>query len=380
MNFQLTAEQEALRRSVREFAEAEIKPHVMEWDEQQDLPDQIIRKIAELGLLGMIFPEDLGGSGMGYIEYAVAVEELARVDPSVALLVAAQISLCANHIYLMGNDDQRRKYVPKLATGEWIGCWSLTEPQAGSDAAGTRTRAENKGDHWLLNGAKTFTTNSHIADVCVATAVTNPAKAEKGISAFIIEKDAEGYRVGRKENKLGMRASVTGEVIFENCKLPLEQILGAPGHGFIGAMRTLDGGRVAIAALSVGLAQGAYEASLGYSRQREQFGRKIAEFQAIQHKLADMATEIEAARLLTYQAGWHLDQGRRVTKLSSMAKLFASEMAVRAANEGVQIFGGYGFVKDYPVEKFYRDVKVLTIGEGTSEIQRMIIARQILKT
>ena len=380
MNFQLSAEQEALRRSVREFAEAEIKPHVMEWDEQQDLPDDIIRKIAELGLLGIIFPEDLGGSGMGYIEYAVAVEELARVDPSVALLVAAQISLCTNHIYLMGDDDQRRKYVPKLATGEWIGCWSLTEPQAGSDAAATRTRAENKGDHWLLNGSKTFTTNAHIADVCVATAVTNPARAEKGISAFIIEKDAEGYRVGRKENKLGMRASVTGEVIFENCKLPLEQILGAPGHGFTGEMRTLDGGRTAIAALSVGLAQGAYEASLGYARQREQFGRKIAEFQAIQHKLADMATEIEAARLLTYQAGWHLDQGRRVTKLSSMAKLFASEMAVRAANEGVQIFGGYGFVKDYPVEKFYRDVKVLTIGEGTSEIQRNIIAREILKT
>ncbi len=380
MNFELTPEQEALRRSVREFAEAEIKPHVMEWDEAQALPDAIIRQVADLGLLGTIFPEDLGGSGMGYIEYAITVEELARVDPSVALLVAAQISLCTNHIYVMGNDEQRRKYVPKLAAGEWIGCWSLTEPQAGSDAAGTRCRAEDKGDHWLLNGSKTFTTNAQIADVCVAMAVTNPGKAEKGISAFIIEKGAEGFRVGRKENKLGMRASVTGEVLFENCKLPRDQILGAPGHGFTGAMRTLDGGRVAIAALSVGLAQGAYEAALGYARQREQFGRKIAEFQAIQHKFADMATEIEAARLLTYQAAWHLDQGRRVTKISSMAKLYASEAAVRAANECVQIFGGYGFVKDYPAEKFYRDVKVLTIGEGTSEIQRNIIAREILKT
>ena len=380
MNFELTPEQEALRRSVREFAESEIKPHVMEWDEAQDLPNEIIREVADLGLFGIIFPEDLGGSGMGYIEYAIAMEELARVDPSVALLVAAQISLCTNHIYVMGSDEQRRKYVPKLTTGEWIGCWSLTEPQAGSDAAGTRCRAEDKGDHWLLNGSKTFTTNAQIADVCVAMAVTNPNKAEKGISAFIIEKDTEGFRVGRKENKLGMRASVTGEVLFENCKLPRDQILGAPGHGFTGAMRTLDGGRVSIAALSVGLAQGAYEAALGYARQREQFGRKIAEFQAIQHKLADMATEIEAARLLTYQAAWHLDQGRRVTKISSMAKLYASEAAVRAANEGVQIFGGYGFVKDYPAEKFYRDVKVLTIGEGTSEIQRNIIAREILKT
>ena len=380
MDFQRTPEQEALRRSVREFAEAEIKPHVMEWDEAQDLPADIIRKIADLGLLGVIFPEDLGGSGMGYIEYAVVMEELARVDPSAALLVAAQISLCTNHIYVMGSDEQRRKYVPKLATGEWIGCWSLTEPRAGSDAAGMRCRAEDKGDHWLLNGSKTFTTNAQIADVCVAMAVTNPDKAEKGISAFIIEKGTEGFRVGRKENKLGMRASVTGEVLFENCKLPREQILGAPGRGFTGAMRTLDGGRISIAALSVGLAQGAYEAALGYTREREQFGRKIGEFQAIQHKLADMATEIEAARLLTYQAGWHLDQGRRVTKLSSMAKLYASEAAVRAANEGVQIFGGYGFVKDYPAEKYYRDVKVLTIGEGTSEIQRNIIAREILKT
>ena len=380
MNFELSGDQIELRKSVREFAEGEIRPHVMEWDEQQELPTELIRQVSELGLFGTIFPEDLGGSGLGYIDYSIVVEELARVDPSVSLLVAAQTSLCTNHIYLVGSDEQKRKYVPKLASGEWIGCWSLTEPQAGSDAAGTQTRAEENGDGWELNGSKTFTTNAHLADVCVAMAVTDPQRAEKGISAFIIDKGTAGCRAGRKENKLGMRASNTGELIFENCRLGPGQLLGQRGHGFMGAMRTLDGGRIAIAALSVGIAQGAYEAALEYSKQRKQFGSAISEFQAIQHKLADMATEIEAARLLTYQAGWNLNQGRRVTKLSSMAKLYASEMAVRAAGEAVQIFGGYGFVKDYPVEKFYRDVKLMTIGEGTSEIQRMIIARQVLKS
>ena len=380
MNFELSDDQIELRKSVREFAEGEIRPHVMEWDEQQELPTGLIRQVSELGLFGTIFPEELGGSGLGYIDYSIVVEELARVDPSVSLLVAAQTSLCTNHIYLVGTDEQKRKYVPKLATGEWIGCWSLTEPQAGSDAAGTRTRAEKNGDGWVLNGLKTFTTNAHLADVCVAMAVTDPQRGEKGISAFIIDKGTAGCRPGRKENKLGMRASNTGELIFENCRLGPGQLLGQRGHGFMGAMRTLDGGRIAIAALSVGIAQGAYEAALEYSKQRKQFGSAISEFQAIQHKLADMATEIEAARLLTYQAGWNLNQGRRVTKLSSMAKLYASEMAVRAAGEAVQIFGGYGFIKDYPVEKFYRDVKLMTIGEGTSEIQRMIIARQILKS
>ena len=380
MNFELSEDQIELRKSVREFAEGEIRPHVMEWDEQQELPTELIRQVSGLGLFGTIFPEDLGGSGMGYIDYSIVVEELARVDPSVALLVAAQTSLCTNHIYLVGTDEQKRKYVPKLATGEWIGCWSLTEPQAGSDAAGTQTHAERNGDGWVLNGAKTFTTNAHLADVCVAMAVTDPKRAEKGISAFIIDKGTAGCRPGRKENKLGMRASNTGEIIFEDCRLPPGQLLGQRGHGFMGAMRTLDGGRIAIAALSVEIAQGAYEAALEYSKRRKQFGSAISEFQAIQHKLADMATEIEAARLLTYQAGWNLNQGRRVTKLSSIAKLYASEMAVRAAGEAVQIFGGYGFVKDYPVEKFYRDVKLMTIGEGTSEIQRMIIARQILKS
>ena len=379
MNFELSEDQIELRKSVREFAEGEVRPHVMEWDERQELPTELIRQVSEMGLFGTIFPEDLGGSGIGYIDYSIVVEELARVDASVALLVAAQTSLCTNHIYLVGSDEQKRKYVPKLATGEWIGCWSLTEPQAGSDAAGTQTRAERNGNGWLLNGSKTFTTNAHLADVCVAMAVTDPQRAEKGISAFIIDKGTEGFRPGRKENKLGVRASNTGEVIFKNCHLPPGQLLGQQGHGFMGAMRTLDGGRIAIAALSVGIAQGAYEAALEYSKHRKQFGSAISEFQAIQHKLADMATEIEAARLLTYQAGWNLNQGRRVTKLSSMAKLYASEAAVRAAGEAVQIFGGYGFVKDYPVEKFYRDVKLMTIGEGTSEIQRMIIARQILK-
>ena len=379
MNFELSEDQVELRKSVREFAEGEIRPHVMEWDEQQALPVELIRQASELGLFGTIFPEEFGGSGMGYIDYSIVVEELARVDPSVALFVAAQTSLCTNHIYLVGSDEQKRKYVPKLATGEWIGCWALTEPDAGSDAAGTKTRAEENVDGWVLNGSKTFTTNAHLADVCVAMAVTDPPRGEKGISAFIIDKGTEGFRPGRKENKLGMRASNTGEVIFEDCRLALDQLLGQRGHGFMGAMRTLDGGRIAIAALSVGIAQGAYEAALEYSKQRKQFGSAISEFQAIQYKLADMATEIEAARLLTYQAGWNLNQGRRVTKLSSMAKLYASEAAVRAAGEAVQVFGGYGFIKDYPVEKFYRDVKLMTIGEGTSEIQRMIIARQILK-
>ncbi len=300
------------------------------------------------------------------------------MDPSIALSAAAHVSLATNHIYLHGSDEQRKKYVPKLASGEWIGCWSLTESEAGSDAAGTRTRAVLEGGEWVLNGSKTFTTNAHRADVCVAMAVTDPREERPGISAFVIEKNTPGFRPGRKENKLGMRASDTGEVIFSNCRLPQDQLVGTRGSGFVDAMKVLDGGRISIAALSVGLAQGAYEAALAYSKQRRQFGKPIAEFQAIRHKLADMATEIEAARLLTHQAGAMLNQKKRVTKQSSMAKLFASEMAVRVANEALQVHGGYGFIKDYPVEKFYRDVKLLTIGEGTSEIQRLIIARQIL--
>ena len=380
MQFEYTPEQLHLRKSVREFAEAEIGPHVMEWDEAQTFPLDVVKKAGRLGLLGAIFPEDLGGSGLGYIDYAIIIEELARVDPSFALIVAAHNSLCTNHIFLAGDEAQKQKYIPKLATGEWIGCWSLTEPEAGSDAGGTRSRAVLDGTDWVLNGGKTFTTNAQYAQVCVAMAVTDRAAESHGISAFILDTGTPGFRVGKKENKLGMRASATGEVLFEDCRLPESQLLGKPGEGFVDSLRILDGGRISIAALSVGLAQGAYEAALRYSKQRKQFGRFISEFQAIQNKLADMATSIEAARLLTFQAGWLKDQGRRVTRESSMAKLFASEAAVRVADEALQIHGGYGFIKDYPVEKFYRDVKLCTIGEGTSEIQRMVIARQLLKS
>ena len=379
MDFEYSAEQVQLRKSVRDFAEAEILPHVLDWDENQTFPLEVVKKAGELGMLGAIFPEEFGGAGLGYIEYSIIIEELARIDPSVALIVAAHNSLCTNHIYLAGSEDQKRKYVPKLATGEWIGCWSLTEPEAGSDAAGTRSRAALKDGQWILNGGKTFTTNAQYADVCVAMAVTDRAASQHGISAFILEKDTPGFRVGKKENKLGMRASATGEVLFTDCHLPETQLLGKPGEGFVDSLRTLDGGRISIAALALGIAQGAYEAALKYSKHRKQFGRFISEFQAIQHKLADMATEIEAARWLVYCAGARKDLGRRVTRESAMAKLFASEVAVRAADQALQIHGGYGFIKDYPVEKFYRDVKLCTIGEGTSEIQRLVIARQLLK-
>jgi alkylation response protein AidB-like acyl-CoA dehydrogenase len=382
VEFEYTAEQIQLRKAVREFAESEIAPHVMEWDEAQTFPLEVVRKLGKLGYMGSIFPEELGGSGLGYIEYAIIIEELSRVDGSVGIIVAAHTSLCSNHLYKFGTDDQKQRYLPKLATGEWIGCWSLTEPEAGSDAAGTRTTAvlDESDGCWVLNGAKTFTTNAHYADLCVGMAVTDRAAAQHGISAFLIEKGTPGFRLGKKENKLGLRASATGEVIFENCRLAPAQMLGKKNEGFVDSLKVLDGGRVSIAALSIGMAQGAYDAALKYSKLRKQFGRPISEFQAIQHKLVDMAVDIDAARLLNYRAAWMLDNGKRVTKESSMAKLFASEAAVRIANEAVQIHGGYGFIKDYPVEKFYRDVKLCTIGEGTSEIQRLVIARQLLKS
>jgi alkylation response protein AidB-like acyl-CoA dehydrogenase len=380
VDFQYTAEQVHLRPAVREFAEAEIAPHVMEWDEAQIFPLEVVAKLGRLGYMGSIFPEELGGAGLGYIDYSIIIEELSRVDGSVGIIVAAHTSLCGNHIYKAGSDGQRRRYIPRLASGEWIGCWSLTEPEAGSDAAGTRTSAHRDGECWTLNGAKTFTTNAHYADVCVAMAVTDRAAAQHGISAFLIEKDTPGFRLGKKENKLGLRASATGEVIFDNCRLPAGQLLGKEGEGFVDSLKILDGGRISIAALALGMAQGAYEAALRYSKARKQFGRPISEFQSIQNKLVDMATDIEAARLLIYRAGWMADRGLRVTKESAMAKLFASEAAVRIANEAVQIHGGYGFIKDYPAEKYYRDVKLCTIGEGTSEIQRLVIARQLLKT
>jgi len=380
VDFEYTAEQIQLRKAVREFAEAEIAPHVMEWDEAQTFPLEVVKKLGKLGYMGSIFPEELGGAGMGYIEYSIIIEELSRVDGSVGIIVAAHTSLCSNHLFKMGTDEQRHRYLPKLAKGEWIGCWSLTEPEAGSDAAGTRTKAVMEDGHWVLNGAKTFTTNAHYADVCVAMAVTDRAAAQHGISAFVIEKETPGFRAGKKENKLGLRASATGEVIFESCRLAPQQLVGKINEGFVDSLKVLDGGRISIAALSIGMAQGAYDAALKYSKLRKQFGRPISEFQTIQQKLVDMAVDLDAARLLNYRAGWMLDHGKRVTRESAMAKLFASEAAVRIANEAVQIHGGYGFIKDYPVEKFYRDVKLCTIGEGTSEIQRLVIARQLLKS
>jgi len=379
VDFEYTPEQIQLRREVREFAMAEIAPHVMEWDESQTFPLEVIHKLGKLGYMGAIFPEEYGGAGLGYVEYAIIIEELSRVDGSVGIIVAAHTSLCSNHIYKAGSEEQKKKYLPKLASGEWIGCWSLTEPEAGSDAAGTRTTAVRSGEDWVINGAKSFTTNAHYADVCVGMAVTNRAAAQHGISAFILEKGMQGFRAGKKENKLGLRASATGDVIFTECRVPPSQLLGKQDEGFVDSLRILDGGRISIAALSIGMAQGAYDAALKYAKIRKQFGRPISEFQAIQHKLVDMATRLDASRLLTYRAATRLDEKKRVTRESAMAKLFASESAVWIANEAVQIHGGYGFIKDYPVEKFYRDVKLCTIGEGTSEIQRLVIARQLLK-
>jgi len=379
LDFSLTDEQQQLRRTVREFAETEIAPHVMEWDEASHFPSEIIPKLGEMGLLGVIFPEKYGGAGLGYIEYVIAIEELSRVDGSAGIIVAAHNSLCTNHIYRFGSEEQRQKYVVPLAQGKKLGCWSLTEPQAGSDAGGTRSVAVKRGNCWVLNGAKTFTTNGHYADVCVAMAVTEKSKGSHGISAFILEKGMPGFRPGKKENKLGLRASDTSEVVFSDCCIPTANLLGQEGEGFINSLQVLDGGRISIAALGLGMAQGAYEAAVKYAKERKQFGKSISEFQAIQFKLADMATQIEAARLLVYHAAWLADRKDvRFTKESSMAKLYASEVAVRVANEAVQVFGGYGFVKDYPAEKYYRDVKLCTIGEGTSEIQRLVIARQIL--
>jgi alkylation response protein AidB-like acyl-CoA dehydrogenase len=385
MEFSLTDDQQQLRRTVREFAEAEIAPHVMEWDEASQFPSELIPQLAGMGFLGVIFPEKYGGAGMGYVEYALIIEELSRVDGSIGIIVAAHNSLCSNHIYKFGTEAQKQKYLVPLAQGKKLGCWSLTEPEAGSDAGGTRTVAVKENNQWVLNGSKTFTTNGHYADVCVAMAVTNPEKQHHGISAFIVERGTPGFRPGKKENKLGLRASDTSEVVFTDCRVPAENLLGREGEGFVNCLQILDGGRISIASLGLGMAQGAYESALRYAKERKQFGKHIAEFQAIQFKLADMATQIEAARLLTYRAAWLADRAAaspdrapRITREASMAKLYAGEVAVRVANEAVQIHGGYGFIKDYPAEKFYRDVKLCTIGEGTSEIQRLVIARQLL--
>jgi hypothetical protein len=379
MDFLLTDQQRLLRRAVREFAEREIAPHVMEWDEAQHFPSELIPKLAAEGLMGIQFPDAYGGAGMSAIEYCICIEELARIDPSIALSVAAHNGLSAAHIYLFGTEEQKRKYLVPLARGEAVGAWGLTEPTAGSDAGGTRTTAVRDGSSWVLNGAKTFTTHGRSGRIVVAMALTDREKGHHGISAFIIERGTPGMSAGRKENKLGMRASETSEVVFQDCRIPLDHLLGAEGQGYSNALQVLDAGRIGIAALAVGLAQGAYEAALRYARVRTQFGQPIASFQAIRWKLADSATGIDAARLLTYRAASMKDGGARTTRESAMAKVFASEVAVRVAEDGVQIHGGYGFTKDYPAEKFFRDVKLCTIGEGTSEIMRMLIARELLK-
>ena len=379
MNFELTEEQQQIKYSVREFAESEIRPHVMEWDETQHFPDELRPKLAELGLMGVLFPEEYGGAGLGYVEYATIIEELGRVDGSVGLSVAAHNSLCSNHIYTFGSEEQKQKYLVPLAGGESFGAWGLTESQAGSDASGTRTTAVRSNGGWKVNGSKNFITHAIACNTLVAVASTDKSKGSHGISAFIFDKSMEGFRSDKKENKVGMRASETSSVVFEDCYVPDENRLGNEGEGFIQAMQVLDGGRISIAALSVGIAQGAYEAAVRYAKERQQFGKPIAEFEGIQFKLADMATQIEAARLLTRQAAALKDAGKKTTQQSAMAKLFASEVAVRVSEESVQIHGGYGYTKDYPAEKYWRDSKLCTIGEGTSEIQRLVIAKQLLK-
>ena len=380
MRFGLTEEQEALRKEVRKFAEKEVLPHVMEWDEASRFPAEVVKKMGELGFMGVIFPEELGGAGLGYVEYVTVVEELSRVDGSVGIIVASHNSLCTNHIMLAGNDEQKKKWVAKLASGQWLGAWGLTEPGSGSDAGGMRTTASRTDKGWVLNGSKTFITNGSYADCALVLALTDREKGTHGgISAFLLERGMKGFRAGRKENKLGLRASDTSELIFEECEVPAENLVGVEGAGFKDAMRVLDGGRISIAALSLGIARGALDAAMTYATERRQFGKTLSEFQAIQFKLATMATELDAAWLLTMRAAQKKDAGLKVTLESSMAKLYASEAACRICDEGVQIHGGYGFIKDYPAEKFYRDVKLCTIGEGTSEIQRMVIARELLK-
>lgn len=380
MDFSLTDEQRAIQETAREFARREVDPIVDEYDESQKYPREVIAKAADLGFLGIIFPEEVGGAGLGYVEYVIVVTELSKVDPSVGISVAAHNSLCTNHIYKFGSDEQRQRWVVPLAQGKKIGAWSLTEPGAGSDAAGTRSRAEKVDGGWILNGSKTFTTHGSVGDICVVFAVTDPnGPRHHNISAFVLEKGMEGFRPGKKENKLGIRASDTTEVVMENCFVSEDRLLGEVGGGFIQALQILDGGRISIAALGLGTAIGAYETALRYAKEREQFGQPIAGFQAIQFALAEMATRIAAAEILTFAAAEAMDRGLKVSRLASEAKLYTGEAAVFCSERGVQIHGGYGFIKDYRAEKFYRDAKICTIGEGTSEIQRLVIARQLFK-
>ena len=380
MDFLLTDEQKMLKESIKKFAQKEIQPLVKESDKKGEWPEELTKKLGEMGLLGIVMPLEYSGAGYSNLDYVIILEELSKVDPSVGLVVAAHNSLCSNHINLYGSQEQKKKYLTRLALGKTLGAWGLTEAGAGSDAAALKTRAVKKGDTWVLNGSKLFITNGSLAEILVIMAMTDPEKGRKGISAFIVEKGTEGFMLGKKEEKLGIRAADTAELIFEDMKLPAENLIGEEGKGYRQAMGILDGGRVSIAAFALGIAAGALDAALEYSKEREQFDQPISNFQAIQWMLADGYTELDAARLLTYRAAFLEDKGKRVPRESAMAKLYASELAVRASSDAVQILGGYGFSKEYPVEKFYRDSKLATIGEGTSEIQRWIIAQQVLKS
>ncbi|MCW8898521.1 MAG: acyl-CoA dehydrogenase [Flavobacteriales bacterium] len=379
MNFEYTENQRMIADMIRDFAEKEIRPKMMEWDESQEFPVEVFKKLGELGLMGAVIPQEYGGSGMSYNEYVVVVSEIAKVCGSIGLSVAAHNSLCTNHIYMFANEEQRKRWLPKLTTAEWIGAWGLTEHNTGSDAGGMNTTAKQDGDYWVLNGAKNFITHAISGDIAVVIARTGEKGDSKGMTAFVIEKGTPGFSSGKKENKLGMRASETAELIFADCRVHKDNVLGNVGEGFIQAMKILDGGRISIASLGLGIAKGAYEAALVYSKEREQFNQPISQFQAIAFKLADMATDIEASELLIYEAADLKDKGLPVTKVSAMAKYYSSEVAVRVSTDAVQIFGGYGYTKDFPAEKFYRDAKLCTIGEGTSEIQKLVISREILK-
>ena len=379
MQFDYSETQQMVAQSARDFAEQFIRPHVMEWDEQQHLPIDVLRKAGEMGFMGVLVPEELGGSGLGYHEYIAIIEEISKVDPAIGLSVAAHNSLCTNHILSFGNDEQKQRWIPKLASAEWIGAWGLTEHNTGSDAGGMNTTATKKDNGWVLNGAKNFITHGKSGDIAVVIARTGEKGDSHGMSAFVIEKGTPGFSSGKKEDKLGMRASETAELIFDNCFIPDENLLGEVGEGFIQSMKVLDGGRISIGALSLGISKGAYEASLKYAKEREQFGKPISSFQGISFKLADMATQIEASELLLHKAAFLKNAGRRMTTESAMCKMYASEVCVQIANEAIQIHGGYGYTKEFPVEKFYRDAKLCTIGEGTTEIQKVVISKNILK-
>ncbi|OYQ38241.1 acyl-CoA dehydrogenase [Flavobacterium cyanobacteriorum] len=379
MNFEYNETQQMIAQSIRDFAEQHIRPHIMEWDEKQHFPVDLFRKLGEMGFMGVLVPEELGGSGLGYHEYITIIEEISKVDPSIGLSVAAHNSLCTNHILMFGNEEQKKRWIPKLATAEHIGAWGLTEHNTGSDAGGMNTTAVRDGDHWIVNGAKNFITHAKSGDIAVVIVRTGEKGDSKGMTAFVFEKGMPGFSSGKKEDKLGMRASETAELIFDNCRVPDANRLGEVGEGFIQAMKILDGGRISIGALSLGIAKGAYEASLKYSKERQQFGQPIGNFQGIAFKLADMATEIEASELLLHKAAYLKNNDKKVTVAGAMSKMYASEVCVKVANEAVQIHGGYGYTKDYPVEKFYRDSKLCTIGEGTTEIQKLVISRNLLK-